>query len=349
MSDFKNKSNSTPLKQRLVRVDMMVGMTMLLVVVGHMSVGKVPHWYNYGLHNWIYSFHMEMFVFLSAFLIRYSYKGVNSIIEYGNYIWRKIKKFVPLYFIIGFGVALIACIVKGYTSDSEYWLSTLRYLFLYPRYSEASFLWYIYILLGYYLISPLFFKLPQWGRVVCCIGAMLLPSLTDSHFLCAYDFCQYTFFYCLGVLCAEWIEEIRNTKTWIWGLMSTPFIVFSGWLFGMGAKTGFDIWQLGWWTTVTGVAALPFFYLLAMLFEKMKVTKNSLTAISIDSYSIYLLQMFFIYGCAMIVDKTGVTDKIPFLVFVIITTAIAIVIPIIIMKMLRKIHATISDKKSRTQ
>ena len=27
--------------------------------------------------------------------------------------------------------------------------------------------------------------------------------------------CNYTFFYCLGVLCAEWIEEIRGAKRWL--------------------------------------------------------------------------------------------------------------------------------------
>lgn len=337
MSDFKNKSNSTPLKQRLVRVDMMVGMTMLLVVLGHMSVGKVPHWYNYGLHNWIYSFHMEMFVFLSAFLIRYSYKGTNSMGDYFRYIWRKIKKFIPLYFIIGFGVAMLACFVKGYSSNSDYWLSTMRYLLLYPRYSEASFLWYIYILLGYYLISPLFFKLPQWGRVVCCIGTMFLPSLTNSHFLCAYDFCQYTFFYCLGVLSAEWIEEIRNTKTWIWGLMSIPFIVFSGWLFGMGAKIGFDIWQLGWWTTVTGVAALPFFYLLAMALEKAKLTRIIFTSISINCYWIYLLQMFIIWGCARVVHSAIYAGTITFTPFFIVTTLLTIAIPIALAELFKKV------------
>ena len=78
-------------KTRLVSIDMMVGLAMILVVLGHMSVGNEPYWYSHGLHNWIYSFHMELFLFLSAFLIRYSFKGVTTVAEYGKYVWKKLK------------------------------------------------------------------------------------------------------------------------------------------------------------------------------------------------------------------------------------------------------------------
>ncbi|MBQ3950765.1 MAG: acyltransferase family protein, partial [Bacteroidales bacterium] len=214
-----NKSS----KNRLVRIDMMVGMAMLMVVMGHFSVGFEPQWYH-GLHNWIYSFHMQMFLFLSAFLIRYTYKGTNSLKEYGLYIWRKFKKFFLWFLVIGMGVALLACLVKDAPFTTDYLLHSLRNLLLYPRWSEASFLWYIYILFGFYLISPLFFRLPQWVRVLCCIGAMFLAMLDGTAFLATSDFCSLTFFYCLGVLCAEWIDEIKGVKVWMWGLLAVPFV-----------------------------------------------------------------------------------------------------------------------------
>lgn len=328
---------NTTLKQRLVRIDMMVGLAMTFVVLGHFSVGFEPKWYSLGLHNWIYSFHMEMFVFLSAFLIRYTYKGVDTLKDYGLYIWRKFKKFFIWFIVIGLAIALLACPVKDIPLNGSYLLHSLRNLFLYPRWSEASFLWYIYILFGYYLISPLFFRLPQWGQVACCVGALFLAMVEGSAFLDTFDFCKYTFFYCLGVLCAQWIDDIRSVKVWQWGLMSVPFVAYSAWVFGKGQFIEFQFPQLGWWSTVTGVSALPFFYLIAMALEKSKILRNIFTAISRDCYWIYLLQMFIIWGCARIVHTSIHAGTITFTPFFIVTAILAIGIPIAIAEIYRKI------------
>lgn len=337
MSKNTNKKKKINVKTRLVRIDMMVGMTMLLVVLGHMSVGAEPEWYSNGLHNWIYSFHMEMFVFLSAFLIRYSYKGVESILEYGKYIWRKFKKFFVWFLVIGLGVALLACVFKGKALTWSYITDSLRVMLTHPHRSEASFLWYIYILFGYYIISPLFFRLPQWFRVLCCVGALFLAMLEGGTFLAAHDFCQYTFFYCLGVLCAEWIEEIRSVKVWMWGLLSVPFIAYSAWLFGKAQFCGFEYPQLGWWTTVTGTAALPLFFLLSLAMEKIGIFRKAFTLISKDCYWIYLLQMFVIWGCVHLVAIVGIEKSLPFWIFLVIATILAIAIPIALAELTRRV------------
>lgn len=340
-------AQETTKKTRLVPIDMMVGLAMILVILGHFTVGFQPEWYNYGLHNWIYSFHMEMFVFLSAFLIRYSYKELKSPLEYMQYIWRKFKKFFLWFLIIGFAVALLAVKVKGYQLTTGYILQTLKTLLIYPRWSEASFLWYIYILFGYYLISPLFFKLQQWARVLCCIGAMFLPMANTSNFLATYDFCQYTFFYCLGVLCAEWIEEIRNAKVWLWGLLSVPFIAYSAWLFSEGQFLGFEIKNLGWWTLVTGVSSIPFFYLLAMAIKKIGILNRALTLVSKDCYWIYLLQMFIIWGCTNLATNIGIATALPFWIFMTITTLLATAIPIALAEVCRKKQGSLFERPAK--
>ena len=333
-------------KTRLIRIDMMIGMAMALVVLGHFSIGFEPGWYH-PLHNWIYSFHMQMFLFLSAFLIRYTYKPVETIGGYFRYIWRKFRKFFLPFILVGFSVALLACVVKDKTLNWNYVGHSLKMLFLYPRWSETSFLWYIYILFGYSVISPLFFKLPQLGRVICCIGAMFLPMLDGGQLLAANDFCQYSFFYCLGVLCAEWINEIRTAKVWQWGLMSVPFIAYSAWVFGQSNAIGFEFPQLGWWSLVSGTAALPFFYLLSMATAKIKLANKSLAAISVNCYWIYLLQMFIIWGCARLVAKTGIVEQLPFSIFLVITAILAILIPIGLATLCRKIFKSPAANKQR--
>lgn len=333
-----NRTTSSTIKpSRLVRIDMMVGMAMILVVLGHMSVGNEPYWYSHGLHNWIYSFHMELFLFLSAFLIRYSFKGVSSAADYGKYVWRKFKKFFLWFIIVGLAVDIISRLVSGNELSLSVVANSLYRLLIYPAFSEASFLWYIYILFGYYIISPLFIKLPQLVKTLLCVASLFLAMVPGNPFLASNCFCQYTFFYCLGILCAEWIDEIRGAKTWLWALMSVPFIVFSVWVFSDGMEIGFEYPQLGWWTIVTGSAAIPFFYLLAILFEKTKYISKALTFVSVDCYWIYLLQMFIIWGCLYAVSHTSLRDGAPFWLFITITTILAVVLPILLAETFKKL------------
>lgn len=333
-----NTTKKTNNKGRLVAIDIMIGMAMILVVLGHNSIGNEPYWYSHGLHNWIYSFHMELFLFLSAFLIRYTYKPVKSTLDYIKYIWRKIKKFFIWFIIIGMAVALLACPIKGVPFSGQYLWESLCRLLLYPRWSETSFFWYIYILFGYYLISPLFFCMPQWGRVLICVATLFLPMLPESQFLATYDFCQFSFFYCLGVLCAEWIEEIRGIKLWQWGLMSVPFVAWTVWVFSDGMEIGFEHPQLGWWHIVTGVSSIPFFFLISKALQKTKILNQILTLISKDCYWIYLLQMFIIWGCALLINHFNMKNNIPFELFLAIVTILAIAIPVAMAEIYKKIN-----------
>ena len=159
--------------------------------------------------------------------------------------------------------------------------------------------------------------------------------LPEGHFLAAFDFCQYSFFYCLGILCAEWIEEIRGVKVWQWGLMSVPFVAWTAWVFSQGMEIGFENPQLGWWHIVTGVSAIPFFYLISMALKKIKSVNKTLTLISKDCYWIYLLQMFIIWGIVWVIQKTGLLGSISFTVFIIIASLLALAIPIAIAEFIR--------------
>ncbi len=318
---------------RLLSLDLMVGLAMIFVVMGHMSFPFSPSWYNDGLHEWIYRFHMEVFVFLSAFLIRYSYKGVYSFADYLKYEGRKFKKFFIPFLLVGLAVALSKAWSYGIVKSDiwSYMWESLKCLLLYPMRSEASFLWYIYILFGFYLISPLVVKLPSWVKMVLCILSMGLPLLGANHFLGGYLFCKYTFFYFLGILCAEGWEQLRDIKTWIIGILSMPFLLWSirylvsclnpdieGTFLEIGPQ-GFDI--------LSGCLALPFFYFTARVLERINWISSILTQISKDCFWIYLLQMFVLWACALGFDYLG-NKSFPFWIFMAISTILAISIPI---------------------
>lgn len=329
-SSIKNTSNSES-RPRVLCLDIMVGMAMVFVVLGHQSFDGAPMWYVNGMHEWIYRFHMEVFVFLSAFLIRYSYKGVNSVKEYLAYVGKKLKKFFLPFLLVGIVVALAGAWSRGEdkTELGGLMAQQLRQLLLYPMQSEASFLWYIYVLFGYYLVSPLVIRLPRWVKMVLCVLSMGLPLLRCSHFLGGYLFCKYSFFYLLGVICAEGTGELKALKTWVLGLVSVPFVIWSvryiwsrmnpeiGNSFVEVGPEGFDI--------LSGCMALPFFYVCGRLIEKVGWLSAALSQISKDCFWIYLLQMFVAWGCMYVV--LWINRPFPFALFLVISSVLCIIAP----------------------
>lgn len=331
---------------RLVRIDIMVGMMMVLVVLGHMNIDpRVPHWYTHGLLQWIYAFHMQVFIFLSGFLIRYSYKGVDTLKSYGAYIWRKIKKFFLGFLVVGISTSVAAALLTHHELGVASVWHDLKQLLLYPMWSEASFLWYIYVLLGFYLISPLYFKMPLWMQRALCIVALLLPMVQASEFLGAERFCKFTGFYCLGVQCAQGLEELKSIKNWSWGVLALPFVVFSVWMLYVGLQTQES--QMPFLCVITGFMALPFVYFLAILIEKCGWMTRMFSRISRDCYWIYLLQMFVIWGLKYGLMAIGLDhSKWFFVIFVPCAVMLALIIPIGLAALFRCVLKTI--KKSET-
>ena len=267
---------------------------------------------------------MEVFVFLSAFLIRYSYKGGN----YLQYVGRKFKKFFIPFLLVGLVVALVKAWSWGIEKHDVWpytWYS-LKTLLLYPMCSEASFLWYIYLLFGYYLVSPLVVKFPSWLKMTLCLLAMGLPLLGAGHFLGGYLFCKYTFFYFLGVLCAEGWEQLRDMTTWIIGLISIPFVLWT-FKFFLHQDTFIEVGPDGF-DILSGIIALPFFYFLARIIVKANWLTRLLSRISRDCFWIYLLQMFIAWGCAYALRYSGLMEVFPFWIFLIVSSVLCISIPI---------------------
>lgn len=338
---------------RLAVIDMMIGIAMILVVLGHQTVPFSPRWYDEGLHEWIYMFHMELFMFLSAFLIRYSYRGVKSVGDYGRYIWRKFVKFFVPFLVIGLVVSLASAYERGVAMDNMWGvaLDSLRRLLLYPIYSDASFLWYIYILFGFYLVSPLVIMLPRWVKMVLCVATLALPLLNAGQLLGAGLFCKYAFFYMLGILCGEGYEELRNVKTWVWGLLAIPFAVWSVLVFiaRLGGQLSYPWLTVAPWQfhIVEPCLALPFFYFLGRLLTQVGWVNKVLSAISHDCFWIYLLQMFVVWTCYFALQGMGFEGRCPFWLFLIVSTVLGIAVPMAVERVSRYLPSRRSSHKDK--
>lgn len=275
--------------KRIVLVDLMQGLAMVLVVLGHHLFPFLPAWYK-SMHYYIYLFHMPFFIFISAFLIRYSFKEIDGINGYWQYIRRKAVKFIPPYIIIG-----IVCILLKRPESFNVFLSQAICLLNNPMGSEATFLWYIYLLFLLYIISPVVFALPTYGKILLLVGCLLLSlNPINTDLFCLAYLCKLSPFYMAGILIAEsWKKtQWQIPLPHLWGVSS--LIVFIG-LSVLHFYIGYNLpleHIIPW-------IAIPSLSYVAWILGRKESVRNSLVFISINCFGIYLLHMFFIQALAL--------------------------------------------------
>lgn len=74
-------------KDRLVYIDIAKGIAIILVVIGHLLQYNFSGTYKHILFNWIYSFHMPVFMMLSGYVSAYN-TNITTIFS----SFRQIKK-----------------------------------------------------------------------------------------------------------------------------------------------------------------------------------------------------------------------------------------------------------------
>jgi fucose 4-O-acetylase-like acetyltransferase len=145
---------------RLDYIDKASGLAIVSVVYAHILFPETMsiNWYLRS-ENFIYKFHMPLFMCLSgylAFLSTASKKIVTSS-AYLNFQKKKIVKFLPVYFIFSL-YSILVDVFYHHASLSEVNQSIYSFFFT-PTLGSAVFVWYIYVLMGFYLITPFLLNL----------------------------------------------------------------------------------------------------------------------------------------------------------------------------------------------
>ena len=321
-------------RPRLVTVDIMQGVAMLLVVIGHHLLDFMPVGYGQ-FHHWLYIFHMPYFIFISGFLIAYSYKGK----QYGKYVSRRFRKFFIPYVIIGVIVTLLAG--RKYGIDSI--VNNLLNLLVSPKQSETTFLWYIYLLFFLYALYPVIHFLQQKnlalsnaGLLVTGIILFIFPARTQLF--CLDYFTEYFIFYVLGIVassCFVYIQSHHRADMTAGFISLACFIAVSIFTFRGGGHDRYS-WLLCF-------LVIPAMYALACVIKYIPTVRNVLVTISKNCFQIYLLHMFFIQGLALIFT-TIYRDQLNVIYAIFYTAAssvIAITGPIVIYKLCNITRKTI--------
>lgn len=302
--------------KRLIGIDVMQGIAMVLVVLGHHLFNFMPEWYK-ELFIWIYTFHMPLFIFISGFLIRYSYKGVNGWKEYKQYVTKRLKKFFLPFLIVG----TIGTLATWNFKDVNVLLNNLLNLIISPKESEVTFLWYIYLLFIFYCIAPVIFNAKSWIKVLLFIGALYLSvHIIPISYLCIDWFTRYFVFFLCGAFVAKNYYKITQHKKICLSICIGSFIAFV--LMSIAIFTGCSNSTLGYLIQWIGI---PTFALIAYFLKQWQTTCNALVYISINCFGVYLLHMFLVQAGAMIIARLPFnTQSYGYIYYLIISTMISI-------------------------
>ena len=335
---------------RLIRVDIMVGIAMIFIVLSQNIHDFAPQWYAIGIFQWMNRFCMEVFLFLMAFLMRHNYKRLNSVKDHLSYIGQNFSKIFIPFLLVGVALASASAWSLGIEKRDalNYVLTEIRTLLLYPFNSQAWFLGFLYILFGLSVFSPIVFRLPSWLKMGLCILSIGLPLLVSSQLLGGNIFCQYSFFYFLGILCAEGSEQLRELKTWMIGLASIPFLLWSirfisASLQNQAEATFLEVGPQDF-NILAGCFALAMLYFLSRIIEKSQWASRALGHIANDWFWIFLLEMFIDLACSSAWSWAKLDTVLPFFIFWIIEALLCIIIPIGLAELSRK---TITQRKPK--
>ena len=183
----------------------------MLVAIGHYFPSDSPQWYVV-FRNWIYSFHMPLFMFASGYI----YMAFKKDELYLSFIAKKVRRLMIPYFV----VSLIIVTIKLFSQSSMYVenpvtvFSFIRILYL----PEAGyFLWFIWSLFTMFLIVPLFkTKVARLVLFAVAIALHYLP-ITGTPVFAIHNSIHMLVFFMLGVCCVDWkLSEIcGRMNKWI--------------------------------------------------------------------------------------------------------------------------------------
>ncbi len=206
---------------RKTYIDTARGIGIILLVLGHIVTG------NTYLFNWIYSFHMPLFFFLSGMVA--NEKRLNN---FPDYVKRKTKsRIIPYFVIVALGF-IICMITPSYRADviADGWYSQITHILWYcrPVYLYIGQVWFLIALFWSEIYFYGWYKLVGKRHIVLQIAVALIFVVLSRHiwkldpyipFIQKIPFlidvaCMGTFCYILGFL-TERYHLLERINKWV--------------------------------------------------------------------------------------------------------------------------------------
>ena len=310
--------NNRSVKRRLFLVDVWISVALLFVIIGHCSANFAPPWYD-ALKNWIYSFHMGVFFFISGFLMHYTRKPMKNLSDYLHLIGDKFRKFALPFVILGILLSLIPLALHHFSAKA---VRTALKLFYRPTASYVIFLWFIYVLFEFYLIAPLISH-NYYSTIILflftAIGLSICPIPTNLFAL--HLFSRHFIFLLFGIIAAENIDILCRIPHLPVYAAAVYFLYLS-------------ICHPGLFYPASGCFALPFMLALAWICAPLlRPFRGAVEHISRNCFGIYLYQMIAIQILAKLFAKLPSPSSL-FPLFLLLAIPAAVGFPMMVIKIL---------------
>lgn len=192
----------------------------ILVVFGHYHGGGFRSESFLLIKTYLMPFRMPLFVALSGFLF---FLG-SSRLDYWRFLKGKIDSVLVPYFSIYMLFFLIKLVAGEYFSFSKpASFGDLYYVFFEPKAGFESFLWFLYVLFMFFVVSPLLLKLPYGFSVMGVVAGVLyflpLPEVFSLNLFGSY----FLWFWLGGVL-----NIYHGRIPYSWGVMLTILALYFG-------------------------------------------------------------------------------------------------------------------------
>jgi peptidoglycan/LPS O-acetylase OafA/YrhL len=259
-------------------------------------------------------------MFLSGFLIFYAYRPIHSGSDYRQYIGKRIKKFVPAYLFFSLLFILINLLLNKISLQQI--PDQLYRMALTPAQSSATFLWYLYVLLIFYAVTPVLQSLPRKLLYCVALGGLALTFMRFSHLFAANLAGKHFFFFMAGGLAVGWLDRLPMFLEQFGLYFLIGFI-----LMGALVCTGFHVpYQL---VSITAIVAVLY------VSSIDRITKISLLRqIGRRSYHIYLLNTTVIGALYLMYTRTFFYDLFHAWVYIVVFTVLGTLVPLGISKVL---------------
>lgn len=282
-------------RERIEYIDSLRGLAILLVVMGHTLESN--GYLSSPCYNFIYSFHMPLFFFISGFVTEYSCKldGNSNSIDYFTYIWKKFTSIMLPYLT---WMLVVRPFFFASHSGLEYIKSALLTQ-LSSIISNGGGLWFLPCL---FMLITIFVLWKIFLHKVCKADGIILELVSLSVLLvaCLFFYSSISIFHSvssyfvpffMGVFMSKYQgfnNLIKNNK-YIFAFTLITFCILDGYYAGIEG----ELWRrlLKMSTGLTAIAVL-FHIFSNVVFNKY--IKGLLTLIGKNTLAIYLIHWHFI-------------------------------------------------------
>lgn len=184
------------------------GWAMLWVVIGHAgpsaTLEDYPS-YAFCIHEFAYSFHMQLFITISGFLF-YLTRLNNDKWTYRKTICEKLVRFgIPFFVFTIIGMILKSVFAGSIDRATTISVWELVHAIMYPYNGPMREFWFLATIMWYFALFPLW-KLVLRSRWISVLTMAVLAALSIKHpesdLFAIRHMCFHAFFFFLGIMCA---------------------------------------------------------------------------------------------------------------------------------------------------